>query len=80
MTTETTQRFHEYTFVNVGADGVIFKAQGSTTWTRYSYDAVSNTMTTTNPTFTDPGDLGVLNVASMTIVQVREDPENYVED
>ena len=35
-------------------------------------------MTEDNPTFTDPGDLGTLTVASMTLVQVREDPENYV--
>ena len=64
--------------INVGDYGVIFKEQSGTTWTRYLCDPDTGIMTEDNPTFTDPGDLGTLTVASMTLVQVREDPENYV--
>lgn len=80
MATETSQAlYHQYTMINVGEFGVIFKEQGGSTWTRYICDPDAGTWTTTNPTFIDPADpgIGTITVPSLTIVQVREDPENY---
>ena len=79
MTSETSQRYQEYTMVSVGEFGVIFKVQGGTTWTRYVWNENTQSLDSFSPSFTDPGGLGTLTDASMTIIQVREDPENYVE-
>jgi len=77
LTVETAQNaYHQFTFVNLGAFGVLYKPQGGTTWTRFLCNPSTGVVTTSNPTFTNPGTLGTLSEASMTIVQVREDPEN----
>ena len=79
MTSETSQRYQEYTMVSVGEFGVIFKVQGGTTWTRYVWNENTQSLDSFSPSFTDPGGLGTLTDASMTIIQVREDPENYIQ-
>jgi len=71
--------YHKITFVNLGANGVLYKAEGDATWTTFLCDPNAGTWTTGNPTFTDPTTLGTLNVATMTIMQVREDPDNTKE-
>ena len=66
--------------VSVGDAGVIFKEQGGAAWTRYLCDPDSpGSFTTSTPTYTDASALFTdTNLPSKTMVQVREDPENYV--
>ena len=67
-TSETSQSmYHEFSLVSVGDFGVIFKEQGGSTWTRYLCDPDTGSMSSANPTFTDPGTLGTLTVAGMTL-------------
>ena len=64
--------------VSVGDAGVIFKAHAGTAWARFlcdpdagSFSEFTLTYTVASVTFTS------LDPASKTMVQVREDPENY---
>ena len=42
MPSETSQLYHGYTMINVGENGIIFKAQGAATFTRYVWNPNTN--------------------------------------
>ena len=71
--------------VSVGDFGVLFKTHNGADWTRYVCDPdAPPSFTTTTPTYTDDdGNAGTYfattDRTSKTMIQVREDPENYVE-
>ena len=72
--------------VSVGDFGVIFKEQGGSSWTRYLCDPdTPGSFQQSSPSYADPAPSGVTaifattSLTSKTMVQIREDPENYVE-
>ena len=87
MSSETSQSlYHQYSMVSVGDFGVIFKEQGGSSWTRYLCDPdAPGPFQQSSPSYADPAPSGVTaifattSLTSKTMVQIREDPENYVE-
>ena len=87
--------YHKFTMVNMGAEGIIFKAWGGAAFNLYlcSYNSGSSTWgwTETSVTIDNPANVAYTGeqetttttwassaYTSTTLVQAREDPDNYV--
>lgn len=91
MTVETSQSlYHKYTMVNTGADGVIFNQYGQNSFTLYQCSDSTGSWVLNETPVTFDNAAGALtgpqedlatttfDQTAMTLLQAREDPENYV--
>lgn len=89
MTPETSQNlYHKYSLINVGDDGVLFKANADTSVYRYLCDPDTKTWTADATAVTldmngmTCGSVTMTNsidAAAFVMLQVRNDPDSYVE-